>query len=626
MPLLTKLKQKLFSFDILCWGLFLLLVHAFRFLSLPENGIDPSWRIAINLAHQQNLKFGEDFIFTYGPLGYLESGLPDHVSVITLIMFRLFLIGNAIWFLLQVQRKLNDQFRFFLLLTVFVFFNFLFSNQVDFQLYFFFLLHLFSYLKERKLASLVFVVVIAVLSFYIKVSTGIILNVLLLGSLLYLAITRLIKWPHLLITISSAAILHLLLSFTLPISTGSYIKNGLDLINYYNDVMFFGPPPYVVFSAFAVIALIVFLFLVNPLSVIKSKQELFLFGHVFGFLFVVFKQSFVRPDMIHIPVFFSSAICLVLLLYLFTNLEKTRTYALHVLPLLMLLCCLPEISRGAFFNNIGKQVKQLVRYDAEAARNFEEQKNTLALPQRIVDSVGGKTVDVVPSEISYIYYYGLNYHPRPAIQSYAAYTPKLIMANYAAYLSAKAPEFVIYHPNQLQENRHPFWDDMYTQLALLQNYHMIDSVTTQGKELLLFKKNSVAKQLQKKLLLDTVLELNKKVSIPQTDKLLFMECDFSYAVPGKLRRFFYQPPAIYLQLEVNDTTSYNVKALFPIVKTGVLLNKSLLKDKGALDFNKVRTFFSNSDSSLSDVKAIEFKGNSKMVKNSFRVKFWEYSL
>ncbi|QNA44998.1 hypothetical protein [Lacibacter sediminis] len=626
MTVLTNLKQKLFSFDTLCWGLFLLLVHAFRFLSLPENGIDPSWRIAINLAHQQNLQFGEDFIFTYGPLGYLESGLPDHVSVITLILFRLFLIGNAIWFILQVQRKLNDQFRFFLLLAVFVFFNFLFSNQVDFQLYFFFLFHLFSYLKERKLVSLFFVLVITVLSFYIKVSTGIILNVLLLASLFYLAITRLMKWPHLLIGISAVAVLHLLLSLILPINTGSYIKNGLDLINYYNDVMFFGPPPYVVLSALAVIGLMLFLFLANPLPVLKSKQELFLFGHAFAFLFVVFKQSFVRPDMIHIPVFFSSAICLLLLLYLFTNIEKTRSYALNAFPLLLLLCCLPEIGRANFFNNVGNHIKQLVRYNTEAARNFDEQKGGLGLPQGMIDSIGKGTVDVIPSEISFVYYNRLSYQPRPAIQSYAAYTPKLIMANYDAYLSAKAPEFVIYHPNQLQENRHPFWDDMHTQLALLQNYHMIDSVTIPGKELLLFKKNSVAKQLHKKLLLDTVLELNKKITIPQTDKLLFMECDFAYTMPGKLRRFFYQPPAIYLQLQVNDTTSYNVKALFPIVKTGVLLNKSLLKDKGALDFNKVRTFFSNSDSSFSDVKAIEFNGNSKMVKHSFRVKFWEYSL
>ena len=121
------------------------------------------------------------------------------------------------------------------------------------------------------------------------------------------------------------------------------------------------------------------------------------------------------------------------------------------------------------------------------------------------------------------------------------------------------------------------------------------------------------------------MELNLDITIPSTDKLLFMECNFEYSALGKLRRLFYQPPEIYLQLQVNDTTSYNVKALFPIVNTGVLLNKSLLKDKGVLDFEKLYSFFKNNDSSLADVKRIQFKGESMMVQKSFRVKFWEYS-
>jgi hypothetical protein len=42
---------------------------------VPEDGLDPSWQVAINIGALQNRRFGRDLLFTYGPWGYLDHPL-----------------------------------------------------------------------------------------------------------------------------------------------------------------------------------------------------------------------------------------------------------------------------------------------------------------------------------------------------------------------------------------------------------------------------------------------------------------------------------------------------------------------------------------------------------------------
>ena len=39
-------------------------------------GLDPSWKYAISRAAVDQLIFGQDIVFTYGPLGHLIHGSP----------------------------------------------------------------------------------------------------------------------------------------------------------------------------------------------------------------------------------------------------------------------------------------------------------------------------------------------------------------------------------------------------------------------------------------------------------------------------------------------------------------------------------------------------------------------
>jgi len=51
---------------------------------LPQAGLDPSWRTALNLASRQGLHFGPDVLFTLGPWGFLDH--PEATSRANLVL------------------------------------------------------------------------------------------------------------------------------------------------------------------------------------------------------------------------------------------------------------------------------------------------------------------------------------------------------------------------------------------------------------------------------------------------------------------------------------------------------------------------------------------------------------
>ena len=57
-------------------------------LRIPSVGLDPSWEIGINLAVQNHMRFGQDFVFTFGPLGILATRLPIGMGRVPLRDFR----------------------------------------------------------------------------------------------------------------------------------------------------------------------------------------------------------------------------------------------------------------------------------------------------------------------------------------------------------------------------------------------------------------------------------------------------------------------------------------------------------------------------------------------------------
>src|SRR5439155_7490205 len=94
--------------------------------------------------------------------------------------------------------------------------------------------------------------------------------------------------------------------------------------------------------------------------------------------------------------------------------------------------------------------------------------------------IGDHTVDVYPAEAAIAWAYGLNWHPLPVFQSYAAYTPFLDHRNAAAVASPSGAQVILrYQPGLGQggvsttagvDGRYAPYDAPATTLAMLCNF------------------------------------------------------------------------------------------------------------------------------------------------------------
>lgn len=76
---------------------------------MPDSGLDPSWSNVINYAFINNMSFGKDLVFTYGPLGsfkfpyyvYAES---SYYTAIVLSIFIAFIVATSLF---MITRKID---------------------------------------------------------------------------------------------------------------------------------------------------------------------------------------------------------------------------------------------------------------------------------------------------------------------------------------------------------------------------------------------------------------------------------------------------------------------------------------------------------------------------------------
>jgi hypothetical protein len=260
-------------------------------------------------------------------------------------------------------------------------------------------------------------------------------------------------------------------------------------------------------------------------------------------------------------------------------------------------------------------------FQENTAAIIAQNKAHRTLPQKTIDEIGNKSVDVLGYEISFIYYNNLKYNPRPIIQSYSAYDDHLITINYDKYNSPTAPDYVLYHFGSI-DDRHGFWDEPKIYLALFKNYTLIDTIpaTKDFDGLLLFKKNTVTKKITEKVVLDTLIHLNSTFTIPSSDKILYLKMDYAYTSLGALKRLIYKPDLVYMNLTYDKEASTVCRVILPIMKSGVPINKRVT------DFGDAYTFFQSAGKNNKPATSFTLSGNTKWIKDAFKVQLIEYEI
>lgn len=578
----------------------LLVVLFFNLLAWPfvpvDQGLDGSWQAVLTYAQQQGLHFGEDIIFTYGPLGNLSSFSYSGYNHAGKFAFELFMRFAVVIFLYRFLFNLRPYVKLGCLFLYLFILQFL---PDVYETYFFFgmlswaaALMLERPRKSRKPLALI--------------SVGV----------AYLVVASLVKFTLLL-----AAVFCLVLVFAYLWAQARRVEAigalggyGLGILALWSLLgQRFGDIPAYLYGSYQVAkgyamsmqvpmeegALKYFLLLLLSSAAIlavvlkehlrgKKKKNRFnqawapLILLYVGFFFMVWKQGVVRSDG-HIWQF----ICYVPLAawFLFPVVKKQSSQvmfgALLVVQFFLMLTAMTAFYPGFLFEVPGRTWTHtasglkgfLNPSDSmnELKEGLEQKGTALGNQYSLLNNINDQSVDVVGDNQGLAILTGLRYLPRPVFQNYVANNAYLQDLNARFWEADNTPDRVIQSLGGI-DGTMPTQSDSQTLLHLLSHYQHQE---TSGIYVLLSKRDSpepatFGSSEVMSLELGKSLQLSANASSTQLARF-----DISLNILGRLRAFFYKPPILHLKTELSDGSSFQHRINPVTVKRDFLFAPSL---------------------------------------------------
>jgi len=227
-------------------------IFVWLFMFLPKSwiikgpgggtGLDASCLLSVNIAFQNNLEFGTEYLNTYGPLAFLQTGFLFGISKSIFVLFHIFLVFVSGYIFYDIIfNKLENRSQKFIGFCVIVFLGPYYHYHYSLLFFVFFIFLLFKYVEGRNLFDIVTASIISVLIFYMKLNTGLILSFLLIVTAIYQLFKRELKFNHLCITIIINLSLLISGAYLLNTSIIEYVFGSKEIISGFNYGMFSKP-------------------------------------------------------------------------------------------------------------------------------------------------------------------------------------------------------------------------------------------------------------------------------------------------------------------------------------------------------------------------------------------------
>ena len=84
-----RLYNNFYSKNFILFLIAIIIIFPYKIFNSPGLGLDPSWNIALELAIKKKLQFGNDIVFSWGPLSFLTMCLNIYESKALTIIFHL---------------------------------------------------------------------------------------------------------------------------------------------------------------------------------------------------------------------------------------------------------------------------------------------------------------------------------------------------------------------------------------------------------------------------------------------------------------------------------------------------------------------------------------------------------
>ncbi|HZR16960.1 MAG TPA: hypothetical protein VFE51_06500 [Verrucomicrobiae bacterium] len=577
----------------------------------PDLGIDASWCAVLDWAHQQGLQFGKDIVFTYGPLGYLVAPYCLEPPGTARILFNAALCFHIALGLSLLAWKLAPLWRYALL-------GFFVAETANAEIRADLLLNtgLFCWgllctfdSGDRRWIVIGNFVLLAAFSALTKV------NFLFVAGFSACALTgfslltneRKAAWAILPAFAGGVLLLWLACGQALSHFAG-FLWYGLILSREYDQAAGLGGLPIlrtlgvlIGLSGLVAATLRVLSASKSPRRMDGSRQAV-LVVWIAGQLFTVGKHSLVRMDRLH---FFDLAVFAPVVALALEALPASPSRSRSMARGLSLACCALSLYTidSAFLPGVVPALKQVFAQAAyhwhwlfsasycrgAMAPDLDLRRNEAQLPavRRIVSHA---TIDVFGFHQAHALLNQLQYHPRPVFQSYVAYNGQLARLNEKFYLSAQAPDYVLFELTGL-EHRFPALDDSLALRAILANYRF---VTNADGFLLLKHASSNPPALR--LLKSGDFPLGQRLDISRNSaQNLWVELEIDPTWLGRLYKFVYHAPTVRLSVWANSNVARKAiirrQAAPSLLETGFIGSPFLVNTAAVQDFYAGREVF-----------------------------------
>jgi hypothetical protein len=545
-------------------------------------GLDVSWKMTLNYAFMKHWVWGKDILYTYGPLASLSTRIGWGISRWGFALFDGFMVVNFYFVFIDFIR--NNKNRFLavaILICTMLVVNQFFGSDLSWVMLFFIIFWMTKTFYDQRPLYLSMLIILTVLAFYIKMNTGLIAMLFLCFHFTNLFIYKKITPVKLLLCCVSFIALIIASAVLLHVSIINYIYGSSELIKGYNDTMYLDEDHHQIEHNLYLLFLAMLLWFLFKLWLQIKEKKYNLIMYTIAciiYIFLLQKQSILRNDLQHLYEYFSFAP--LILLCAFTGIENKKPHLIYSLVIVLFALFFVsqnrtiDVALGRRITGPLTYIKQFSEYNSIPYINQQDKRY---IPQRVLNNIGNKSVDVFPWDSEYALENRLNYKPRPVFQSFSVYTAALEKINYNYYVK-QAPDIIIYNYDSI-DDRYPLNDESLVNLFILNNYTLIDSFTSNERLRMVLQRNPRTNPLQ------FAQQKEEKFSLKDTlitDKSNFIKLDIQYNLMGKLMAFFYKPPHIKISYMREDGQWFTYKTSAELLKSGLFTGNLITNDNDYL--------------------------------------------
>ena len=552
---------------------------------MPLAGLDPSWTLSINQAVSQGLSFGNEIVFTYGPNASISTRFYHPATDQMMLFGSLFLAIVYICMVLSLAKGVSFLWVIFFALFLLIiqgrdalFFSHSFilsllvyritlpkdhSNKISFSrfssvqiLIYFFSLGLLPTIKGTLFVT-VFVTMILSAFFFSTNKQKSLAFIVLVSPVL----------SFMLFWFIAGQTWHTLPDFF--ISLGQIISGyteAMAMTGFHSDIF-----------VFVGAAIVILLALVVEKPIFSLSKNFLFLSYVF-FLFVAFKNGFVRHDGHALTAGDAIVVSVLLLPFVIKNKLIFPSFLLAILTWGVITSHYGNTNLAALYHRAtGNYVNACnglrSRINDSDYLNEEYESSLSKIQDAINIPVLEGTTDLYPYHQAYLIASNNAWNPRPVMQSYSAYTPLLANMNKDHLIGEDAPDNILFRVLAI-DGRLPALEDGLSWPVILNDYSVQGFI---GPYMYFQKRITastevVVSQKQTKIIFEGRGILDNWFELPKAQEPLLAQILIEPTLFGKFYSVLYKPPEMRMLVTLRDGEQKDFRVVTSMLKSKFLLS------------------------------------------------------